>query len=359
MRYMVSIWTAHIPNPWTTFLTVFHLPPTAPLTFQHKEAEHWENSRAIETETNIWDPHKHSGKRINPGSHCWRKFKMVLYEAISLKWQAGKERELWGENKYFFEVVFRKKLLTRIYSQLCFKFSPWGLPWRYSKAACMTGCMWHCLCSSVGSDDLQGFLPTLTILWFCGTLKATESQPRPGVLHWSLAVQWEYFSLSAPLVMWAPRLTSMKAALCDETILLSLGLPFDILSWPLLSCCVSSSISMNFPGLLRNVFELPPMEQEVAQLQGHHNHEKSSLSVEVLPVWLIPKKSIAQETCEGWTLSFQERQPEKLHHFQDQILLMHKDSFILPGMDAEHTTLSSQQVPNRYFQSASSWGIGL
>lgn len=71
MWCMVSIWTAHIPNPWTTFLTVFHLPPTAPLTSQHKEAEQQENSRALEMERNIWKPHKDCGKRINLG----RRFK--------------------------------------------------------------------------------------------------------------------------------------------------------------------------------------------------------------------------------------------------------------------------------------------
>lgn len=103
MWYMVCIWTTHTPNPWTTFLAVFHFPPTAPLTSQHKEAEQQEDSRALETERNISKPHKDSGKRINPG----RSFKttaagQILYVTMSLRWQASKEREPRGENLDFF-----------------------------------------------------------------------------------------------------------------------------------------------------------------------------------------------------------------------------------------------------------------
>lgn len=120
-----------------------------------------------------------------------------------------------------------------------------------------------------------------------------------------------------PCLGWVPRMTSVKAALWDGTMLLSPGLPLDVLPQPLLSHCARSSSCVNFAGLLVRVFELPPRDWEITQLQGCCKHERHRLSVNRLYIWLVPKMSVAQESCVGQTPTFQGKQPEETTAFPD------------------------------------------
>lgn len=72
---------------------------------------------------------------------------------------------------------------------------------------------------------------------------------------------------------------------------------------------------MKFPGLLKNMSELPSKDREIAQLQGCHKHVRHRLPVEGLHIWLVPKMHVSQENCEGQTQSFQEKQPEEITAF--------------------------------------------
>lgn len=123
-------------------------------------------------------------------------------------------------------------------------------------------------------------------------------------------------------------MTCAKAYLWDGTMPLSPGLALDVLPPPLFSCSAPSSSCMNFPGLLKNVFKLSPRDWETTQLWGHCEHERHRLSVKGLHICMVPKTSVAQETCEGQTQAFKESNQKKLH-FQVQML---QTSFIPPDI---------------------------
>lgn len=120
----------------------------------------------------------------------------------------------------------------------------------------------------------------------------------------------------------ASRMTSVKAALWEGTMLPSPGLFLNVLPWPLLSHCARSSNWMNLLGLLRNVFELPPRDWKLLSYRAAASTKGTGFLWEGSTFGWSPRSVLFRKPAKD--KAFKEKNPEYPTIFETKILGVHR-----------------------------------